>query len=357
MRNSKELQQPRTINRTQEAIRKMSPELKQFLEELWAKSVQETVRIGKLPKVASEYAEPDIQSLTLCHKKVCDVANTSHLADKDRTIFKFYRATLSNIIEHRTITALMTDFMTEFVKYLMWITIWYNHTYKTSPKIAADIIFNRKGLTPHLAKAILKNVNVVADNGYQHAIIRDLFRGSYTIKQDDVKLLRKILNIAISILTNPESEEYHNFYTWVQNSPKIFGGMRVPKANLLEFLELFRFELTFVKDYIQEPKGAYEAWQGTFIILEAPEHYSKLCAKMFEFKFWTFKMQHTAEMGEASHDEYKRELNQFIREVFAVDVNLGDIDFYIPGLDTNGLTQARNIYCRNVSVSTIPETN
>jgi hypothetical protein len=212
----------------------MSPELKQFIHDLFLLSMEETIRDGELPQIDSQYANPDILSLTRHHKQICDTSNISHFAAINQKIFKQYSATLSSIISHREITALMTNFMVEFVNQLMWITIWYNHTCPPNERISADIVYNRKGLVPQLAKAILKNVNIAMDGGYQHAIIRDLFRGRYTISQNNVDILKKFINIAICILTNAESDEHREFYAWVQNSPNIFGGMRVPKEHILE---------------------------------------------------------------------------------------------------------------------------
>lgn len=350
----------KTLNKTQEAIRKISPELKHFIYDLFQQSISETIRDGALPPTDTNYMTPDILSVAKHHKKVCNSANYANLSCTDQKIFNLYRASLSNIIVHRTVTALMTSFMEKFVDYLMWVTIWYNQHCPADKKISADIIVNRKGLTPELTKALLKNVNIITDNNslfsLQPAIIRDLFRGTFITAKNDIDNLKNFIRIVIAILTNPISVEYNEFYSWVKNCPKTFGGMRIPKEDLLEF-QKYSFVCEHERNYIDNPKGLYRAWQVTIVISDAPDYKSGLRGKMFEFKFYTFDMHETATIGKASQDEYKKEVYEFMEEVFPIANYTGGIEFYATGLDRNGLTKARDFYSRNVNENVIPDTS
>ena len=65
----------------------MSPELKQFIHDLFLLSMEETIRDGELPQIDSQYANPDILSLTRHHKQICDTSNISHFAAINQKIF------------------------------------------------------------------------------------------------------------------------------------------------------------------------------------------------------------------------------------------------------------------------------
>lgn len=357
-------------NPTQDAIKNLSESLIQFIHYLYQITIRNTIRDGNRLRKDPKYLPADILSIAKHHKAVCQEADCSILPEKDQAVFNLYQKSLDNTIFQRTYTALMTKFLINFVDLIMWINIWIN--YSENRNFSVQIIARRKGLCAEFMKSLLKCVEMVYNDQKNMSSqelkpppIRDLFGVRCILPNyKSVSDLKFFVHTVQAILTDPNSSEYADFYNWVETTITTFGGMSIPKKELLRFKE-YSFEFSNTKNYVVEPKGTYQSWQTTITIKSSPGGV-ELCEKMLEFQARTFGMHKNATTGAAKQDDYKEKIYSLIERIFSIDYYTGGIDFYdfeigpngevISVIDENGVVKPVIVCSRNSSQHVMPDT-
>lgn len=353
---------------TRELINLLSPELKSYLYDIHQETIACTIRDGKLKSSSKDYLPPDVLSLKKHRYQILSKNGTSMFSGKDAEILECYISSFPKAIRQRELTKTMTDVVDALTNLIMHAGIWItHHEYYPMFQIAMHVMSRRKDWEGEETKLLLKSVEAVYTNNssismVQPPIIRDLFGIRVIIEQTtDKNILLKVMQIIVSILTNPNSREYKNFYQWVKNSDKLYGGSPIPKERLLRLLD-YDFTMSHEKNYIEHPKAnGYESWQATFTV-EASS--PKAGGSMFELQGRTSQMEELLEYGldaenhkVLSHEDYKQELYNLRKELFSIKDYKGGLLYFNPaiGYDADGIGKSKQIASRTSSVHLVSE--
>ena len=355
---------------TKELINLLSPELKSYLYDVHQETVANTIRDGQLDPFKKEYLPPDVLSLKKHRFEILSRNGISKFTGKDAEILECYISSFPKALKQRELTKTMTDVVDSLTNLLMHIGIWITHHEYCCPDfhIAVHVTARRKDWESEETKLLLKSVEAVYTNSssifsVQPPIIRDLFGIRVILEQTkDKNVLLAVMKIIVSILTNPNSRDYKNFYQWDKTSTKLYGGSPIPKERLLRFLE-YDFSMSHEKNYIEHPKAnGYTSWQATFTV-EASS--PKAGGSMFEVQGRTSEMEELLEYGfgdsekKVSHEDYKQELYKLRRDLFTIENYSGGLLYYNPniGYDADGIGLPKRIASRTSSVHLVSETN
>ncbi len=352
----------------QKCIELLSPELKSYLYDIHQKTVEQTVRDGKLDPSSKGYLPPDVLSLKKHRYKLLLENGTSMFQGKDAEILECYISSFPKSIKHRELTKTMTDVVDSLTNLLMHIGIWITHEYRPEYHITVCVLSRRKDWEGEETKALIKSVSTVYNNNensisIQPPEIRDLFGIRIILEQTtDTYILLQVMKIVVNILTNPSSTEFNLFYNWLRTTNKFYGGSPIPKERLLPFKK-YDFSMSHEKNYITKPKAnGYKSWQATFTIGPSSP---KACGSMFELQGRTSQMEEILEYGFGTdeqdclgHDDYKKELYKLKKELFSINDYKGGLLYYNPiiGYDVDGIGKSKQISVRTSSVHLVSET-
>ena len=353
---------------TKELINLLSSELKSYLYDIHQETIANTIRDGKLNPSSKGYLPPDVLSLKKHRYQILSKNGTSMLSGKDAEILECYISSFPKAIRQRELTKTMTDVVDALTNLIMHIGIWItHHEYYPEFHIAVHVMSRRKDWEGEETKLLLKAVEAVYTNESsismaQPPTIRDLFGIRVILEQTtDKNVLLKVMRIIVSILTNPNSREYKNFYNWVRTNDKLYGGSPIPKERLLRLLD-YDFSMSHEKNYIEHPKAnGYESWQATFTV-EASS--PKAGGSMFELQGRTSQMEELLEYGldsenhkVLSHEDYKQELYNLRKELFSIKDYKGGLLYFNPaiGYDADGIGKSKQIASRTSSVHLVSE--
>lgn len=349
----------KTQNPSREVIKKLSKNLKAFVTSAFEESKSETRRKALLATDDESYHPADILSL---HWNFREGLMNESLPSSDveeeiinKKILSLLISSLKISYSQRLVTAAMTTFLVKFTDYIHWINIWYNHG--KGKRFSILTTARRKALLSEFTKLLLKSASQVYDNpedfcSLQPPQLRDLFGLKCITAASNVDELIDFIRVLVLVLTNPDSEEHKNFFSWVENTNQSFGNVDIPKGLLSEF-QTYSFELHHEKNYLQKPKGKYQSWQATLTVKSAPD--TRLIGKDFEIIIMNWEMFENAEIGEAAHDDYKKEVYELTEELFPTKGHRQE--FFCEGLDKNGLVDYVHFYQRQSSGTTIPKNN
>lgn len=328
----------------------LSPELRQFIIDSTDNAIRKTIKDGELDINAPNYNSPDLLSIAE-HLEKEMLRKKKTLNGKDRRICTFVITSVRQMIRHRKLTMGFTTYIATVTDLIRYVIIWLNT--EKGFNLDVKIMSRRKSLIGELKKILLKSLEHVNDPElmFTPPVIRDRFGLRLLISQDNPALLLSVVAILIAILTNPESDEFLEFTTWLSNVNQKFGGEEVPKEKLLQFFKQYHMDLSHVKNYVTNPKpSTYESWQGTLTVDATSLEF---CGFMFELQVRTSAMHKNAEYGPASHDAYKQKREELVKGLFEIHDYKGGIVHYegpdFPDLDLDGLSVSANILSRHVS--------
>lgn len=334
---------------------KISENLKFFFASCFQEAFKNTISDGKREWLDSLFLEPDGLSIIQHFEEVLD-NRKNELAEAtqvDKLTFNSFMPALRQMVRHRKMTMGFTSFVAILTDLIRYIIIWLNLEKGFSLDI--EVTSRRKSLIGELNKILIKSHKGVIKNSDLNCppIIRDRFGLRIILTEDNPELLLKITTIIVTILTNSESDYYIEFTEWLKNCNDRFGGEEIPKRALFDFLEKYHLQLMSgtVKDYVSFPKlSTYQSWQATLAV-DATSF--EFCGFMFELQTRTWAMHENAELGSASHDIYKQQLNELVEGVFEIKDYQGGISLYSgpdhPDLDLDGISEPKRILSRHVS--------
>lgn len=336
---------------------KLSEKLGLFFSTSFSEAVKRTIEDGKLPQESKHYRQPDVLSIIEHFENVLDKRKLE-LDGEDRFVLNCFLPSLRQTIRHRKLTMGATSFISKLTDFIRYICLWLNS--EKGYNIDIKLISRRKSMISELNKILLKSLDHASDPDFMFTppVIRDRFGLRLILADDDPDLLLVVTNIIISILANPDSDEYLEFTEWLKNANCKFGGEDIPKDMLLSLLD-YHFTVSNVKNYILTPKeSTYQSWQGTLTVDATSPSLGGL---MFELQVRTAAMHKNAEYGPASHDKYKEEIELLVKDVFSMKDYSGGIVFYegpdYPDLDLDGLGICASILSRHVSPHVVEKTS
>lgn len=291
---------------------------------------------------------------------------TKDVADKDSQSFDGFIDALRNCLQMRKMTSEITDVIIYITITIMYIIKWLNE----SRQIDIDINLNgrRKSLESDLTKLLRKSTQTLS------AQIRDRFGLRGTLLNDPeevgIEYIYLIHDAIVGIICAKNRKMYKTFFDWVEVSPNVNP---VDKVVIKEILKIpFDIDDDSYKDYIKNKKGnGYQSLHFTLVI----QPYSNVIpGAQLEIQLRTQRMDKEAETGSASHEEYKKYLNEDadstekepvdnpILKVFTVD------DFskiHIPGFtsyeskddDIDGIHFSKQYTNRRISWTLAPPSN
>ena len=335
----------------------LSEKLKKFFITAFDEAIKQTIADGRLNPQADQYRQPDVLSIVEHLEAELD-SKKLELDGDDRTVLNYFLPSLRQSIRHRKLTMGATSLVATLTDFIRYICLWLNS--EKGYNIDIKLISRRKALTSELKKILLKSLEHAGDPDLSMSppVIRDRFGLRMILADDNPELLLEVVRIIVAILTNPDSDSYIEFTSWLKASNGQFGGETVPKEMLLNFLK-YHFTLGHVKNYILMPKeSTYQSWQGTLTVDATSPN---LGGFMFELQARTAAMHKNAEYGPASHDSYKKEIEAIVKDIFEIKEYSGGIVFYegpeYPDLDLDGLGICAQVLCRHISPHVVERTS
>ena len=336
----------------------LSAELKNFFITAFDETVKKTIADGKLDPKSEQYRQPDVLSIVEHLEMVLD-SRKSELTGDDRLVLNCFLPSLRQTIRHRKLTMAATSFVSTLTDFIRYICIWLNS--EKDYNIDIKLVSRRKSLVSELKKILIKSLEHINDPDLMLTppVIRDRFGLRVILADDNPELLLETARIVVSILTNPDSDAYIEFTNWLKSVNCKFGGEKVPKDVILDFLNNHKLNLGCVKNYVSNPKkSTYQSWQCT---LSVDATSPNLSGFMFELQFRTAAMHKNAEYGPASHDKYKEEIELAVKDIFEIKEDSGGIVFYegpeFPDLDQDGLSTYAHILSRHISPHVVERTS
>lgn len=335
----------------------LSAKLKTFFITAFDEAVQRTIADGKLDNNDENYRQPDVLSIVEHLEAVLDVRKFE-LDGDDRLVLNCFLPSLRQTLRHRKLTMGATSLVESLTDFIRYICLWLNS--EKGYNIDIKLISRRKSLTSELKKILLKSLEHAGNPELMLTppVIRDRFGLRMIFAEDNPELLLEVVRIIIAILTNPDSDSYIEFTSWLNSVECKFGGEQIPKEMLLNFLN-YHFTLGNVKNYILHPKeSTYQSWQGTLTVDATSQN---LGGFRFELQARTAEMHKNAEYGPASHDAYKKEIELIVKDIFEIKDYSGGIVFYegpqYPDLDMDGLGVCAQILSRHISPHVVERTS
>lgn len=268
----------------------------------------------------------------------------SQIPEKEKQSFFIFRSYIKNCYYERKATFQLTNLTNDVLTVILYIILYYNDT--NTIKVDMNVNSRRKSLKRDFAKMLRKAFNS-SDSSDEWGVkdrfgLRGILLNRNLSEEENIKLLLKITNLILGILTNT-SEEFQKFEKWAKNNVLIddFTKLRLKQTLSLPF-QVDRF-----KDFVNNPKS--NNYQSLHFNLMLP-HYSPICpGAILDFQFRNYQMHKDAEHGSASHQGYEAETKKFT-DIFEVD------DFsqlHIVGFDMtedlDGINKSKDIANRRIS--------
>lgn len=305
----------------------------------------------------NNYRPADVLSIVENLEQVLITQPTQELVRDEQTTFALFTKGITSSVEQRRLTMASTSFVLQLVDVLRYIILWLNDA--KGAQFDVKITSRRKGLISELNKILIKAVEQQQSQSSNVPIIRDRFGLRIIITQNDEKTLLQLVKIVINIFTNKCSKEYLEFTKWItDNSTSKFGGELLNANNLLCFLKDYSLRISHIKDYVTNSKASgYQSWQCTLSVDSSSQN---LAGFMFEFQARTSAMHLMAEIGPASHDQYKEIREHLVHGIFEFRNDSDGIIFFagsdFPDLDLDGITVPAQIVSRHVSPHVVKRT-
>lgn len=285
------------------------------------------------------------------------ILENMEVAEEDSETFDSFIDGLRGCIRSRQKTFEITNVITYVNITFMYIILWLNKEY--GKHIDINWYARRKSLESDLAKILRKSNSELSVN------IRDRF-GLRGIILNDVAdevahdYIYTIYNSIAGIVAAKNRKMRKDFISWYTNSAKI----PTLDKEIIELILSIPFMIDYVKDFIQNPKdNNYQSLQFTLCI----QMYSGvLPGCQMEVQLRSKKMHEEAEHGSASHEQYKKYVQEDTLEedpttkVFVVDdfskLHISGFTSYeSKEYDQDGIHFSKEFSDRRISTTLVPD--
>ena len=228
---------------------------------------------------------------------ILEVAEVEEIDSKE---FDTFIDGLRNCLKIRKMTSDITDIVTYITITIMHIIKWLNLTKKMD--IDINLHGRRKSLESDLTKLLRKSNKTLS------AKIRDRFglRGTLLNEPEEqaISYIYVIYESITGILAGKNRKMRKDFIDWVENSEYVNPVNRLLIRDVLNI----PFDVDGFKDYIKNQKpNNYQSLHFTLVI----QPYSEVIpGSQLEIQLRTKKMDEEATCGSASHQNYKRYLDE-----------------------------------------------
>lgn len=236
------------------------------------------------------------------------------VSQEDLDAFSSFLDGLETCLIERKMTFELTDFFTDVNSLLMYIVKWLNDTQHRH--IDINWYGRRKALESELTKILDKS----CDPSIQFFSIRDRFglRGillNKVCQEKRIEIIYTVYTAVVDILVKRNSLTRNEFFQWYHKNSQI---SKLAQAKLDILLEIpFKIPEEYLKDFIANPKSnTYQTLQFT---LEIAMYSEILPGAQIEVQLRDLEMHYNAEFGQASHTEYKDEIDKCIQETFVLE--------------------------------------
>jgi len=337
----------KTKNSSRATLQKFPLGLKDFVTDSFEKAKKVNMENYK-NRLEENYVPANNISLHTNFQEAISKRENFSPTPEEEKILDLFLPGLIDLLDQRLVLNLFKSFLVDFTDYIRWIHIHHAHK-KGRNYFSVKTIADVKAMTSAFTKSLLKAAEQVFDGNEVRfpPHIRDFYRCTCVCCNTTAALL-EFTQLIVTMLTNPNSNEYKEFFDWVETDNHTYGGSEIPREQLLKFKK-FRFSIGYVKNYISTPKGDYQAWQATITIVDAPK--PALKGKDFEFKAQTWDMHECSQIGTAAQDDYKMEIYEFTESIFPLDNYFQEL--YSPNLDRCGLKVHDEYYGRESSGSSV----
>lgn len=229
-----------------------------------------------------------------------DILADAEVNDKDSRAYDAFIDGLRNCLRIRKMTSDITDTVTYITLTIMHIIKWLNH----SKQIDIDVILHgrRKSLESDLTKLLRKSNKTLS------AKIKDRFglRGILLNEPEEqaIEYIYLIEDSITGILAAKNRKMRKQFSEWVNTSNFVNPVNRIVINEVLKI----PFDVDGRKDFIKAPK--INGYQSLHFILTIEPYSDVLPGTHLEIQLRTKKMDDDANHGSASHDEYKKYLDE-----------------------------------------------
>lgn len=228
-----------------------------------------------------------------------NILEAAEVSEEDSTAFDAFIDGLRNCLRIRKMTSDVTDIVTYITITIMHIIKWLNLTKQID--IDINLHGRRKSLESDLTKLLRKSNKTLS------AKIRDRFglRGTLLNESEEqaISYIYLIYEAITGILAGKNRKMRKEFIDWVENTEYV---NLVNKQLIKDVLDI-PFDVDGIKDYIKNTKrNGYQSLHFTLVI----QPYSEVIpGSQLEIQLRTKKMNEEATLGSASHQKYKRYLD------------------------------------------------
>lgn len=229
-----------------------------------------------------------------------EILEPAEVAEEDSTAYDAFIDGLRNCLRIRKMTSDITDIVTYITITIMHIIKWLN----TSHQIDIDINLHgrRKSLESDLTKLLRKSNQTLS------AKIRDRFglRGTLLNAPEElaIEYIYMIYDAVVGILAAKNRKMRKEFVEWVEKSNYVNP---VNKQVISDVLDI-PFDVDDIKDYIKNKKK--NGYQSLHFTLTIQPYSDVIPGSQLEIQLRTQKMDEEANTGSASHQKYKKYLEE-----------------------------------------------
>ncbi len=229
-----------------------------------------------------------------------DILADAEVSDKDSKAYDAFIDGLRNCLRIRKMTSDITDTVTYITITIMHIIKWLN----ISKQINIDVILHgrRKSLESDLTKLLRKSNKTLS------AKIKDRFglRGILLNESEEqaIEYIYLIEDSITGILAAKNRKMRKEFIEWINTSNHVNP---VNKIIISEVLKI-PFDVDGRKDYIKNPKT--NGYKSLHFILTIEPYSEIIPGSHLEIQLRTKRMDDEATLGSASHNEYKKYLDE-----------------------------------------------
>ena len=295
------------------------------------------------------------------------ILENAEVDDVDSRTYDAFIDGLRNCLRIRKMTSEITDTVTYITITIMHIIKWINH----SEQIDIDIILHgrRKSLESDLTKLLRKSNKTLS------AKIRDRFglRGILLNESEEqaIEYIYLIEDYITGILAAKNRKMRKHFIEWINTSHSVTPINKVVINQVLKI----PFDVDGRKNYIKDQKR--NGYESLHFILTIEPYSDVIPGTHLEVQLRTKRMDDVANYGSASHDEYKKYMDEDIdvdtsEDSFQEDNPLLNVfvvdDFskvHIPGFksynckqdDEDGIHFSKEFADRRISETLVPESH
>lgn len=289
-------------------------------------------------------------------KNLYNLSKDEEVDSADANEFYSFVDGLRACYRFRENTFASTNITTYITITVMYIIIWLNETYNLHLDI--NLYSRRKSLESELAKILRKSSETSSVNIRDRFGIRGVLLNSCNESEADDHI-HFIFDALSGIVAAKNRKMKKEFIDWVDSS----NGINELDKQIIKYVLEIPFRIEFIKDFIKNPKSNdYKSLQFTLTI----QMYSNvLPGFQIEIQLKSLEMHNQAEHGSASHDNYKKYLNDDgtedpINKVFVVDdfseLNIiGFTSYESKENDQDGIHFAKEFSDRRISTTLVPK--